>query len=437
MKGTHCGRRAITLVLSLISLSALAPAMANAADISGSSAVPAPAVPAASSPAVPAVPAAPSLPAVPSVPAAPAVPSVPAASAKVTTPAGSVTVQTAKPAVRVATPPATVKATTAKPAVAVSSPAAKLGVSPAAGGVDVAIPAKKALAPATKAVAPLTKALTTPDLTPLSNTNVRRIKNGIIIDLKPVSVVFKKQKASVRKLLWNAGPDDWESGCRMGAYSTCTKTPVGPISNRCAVCQSGTMSGAVKIDPLTGAVVGTMAPLPTDEVMFTQGFETMWTKVEPIYAKNALGVPVLVGTKVHFQQYIRGLYGTGTSGTIYRSGKDLQDQWTVFVPAQVDPNNPTEPPATVDKRTWDELIVARPDLVTSLPSMWYSEHIAVTATQIKITWRITCKKGDKADDDPDQGKDHDRSGDHEKYRHNKQDFGGYSNDNPSAWDQGD
>jgi hypothetical protein len=69
--------------------------------------------------------------------------------------------------------------------------------------------------------------------------------------------------------------------------------------------------------------------------------------------------------------------------------------------------------------------------------MWYSEHFAVTASQIKITWRITCKKGDKADDDRDQGQDHNRSGDYEKYRHNKQDFNGYNNDPPSSWDQDD
>jgi hypothetical protein len=428
MKGTHSSTRAVALVCSLIALTAVAPAIASAAGELGTgqlgtNAVPtAPGVPAATSPAAPAVPAPVSVPAVPGVPAAPAMPGVPAASVK-----------TAKPAARVTTPAASVKATVAEPAVRISSPVAKLGLRPTGGGVEAAIPVSKAL----KGLTPAPKAFATPSLAPQSNTQVTRIANGIIINLKPVSVVFKKQTTTWRKLMWNAGADDWESGCRMGAYSTCTKTPVGPISNRCSVCDSGTMSGAVKIDPVTGAVVGTMAPLPTDEVMFTEGFETTWTKVEPIYAKNALGVSVLIGTKVHFKQFIRGLYGTGTSGTIYRSGKDIQDQWTVFIPAQVDPNNPTEPPVKVDKRTWDELIVAKPNIPTALPSMWYSEHIVVSATQVKITWRITCKKGDKSHDDPDEGRDHDRSGDHEKYRHSKDDFHGYNNDDPATWDQDD
>jgi hypothetical protein len=149
-------------------------------------------------------------------------------------------------------------------------------------------------------------------------------------------------------------------------------------------------------------------------------------------------MPVLVGTKVHFQQYIRGLYGVGAwTGTIYRSGKDLQDQWTVFIPAQADPNDPTAGPVAVDKRTWDELIVSRPNVATALPSMWYSEHFVVRPDRVTITWRITCKQGQKADDDPDGGRDHDRSGDQEKYRHDKQDFHGYNNDDPSSWDQND
>jgi hypothetical protein len=69
--------------------------------------------------------------------------------------------------------------------------------------------------------------------------------------------------------------------------------------------------------------------------------------------------------------------------------------------------------------------------------MWYSEHFVVQANQIQISWRITCKKGEKADDDPDKGKDHDRNGDFEKYRHDKRDFPGYNNDDPATWDQND
>jgi hypothetical protein len=397
--------------------------VARAAD--GTNVVPAtpavPAIPAA--PAVPA-PAVPSVPAVPSTPALPAAPSAPIASVKATTPAGRVVVHTAKSVAHVANPVASVKATVAKPAVRITTPAAKLAVTPAAGGLHAVAPAKPALA--------------TPSLAIQSNTQVTRIHQGIIIKLQPASVVFKKKATGWRKLMWNAGDDDWNSGCFMGPYTTCTKAPVGPISNRCSVCDNGTMSGKVRINTTTGVVEGTMSPGSTDEVMFSQGFETTWTRVEQIYKKNSLGVSVPVGTKVHFKQFIRGLQGVGVpSETIYRSGKDIQDQWTVFIPAQVDPNNPTEPPFAVDKRTWDELIVAKPNVPQALPSMWYSEHFVVRADQIKITWRITCKKGQKADDDPDEGHDHDRNGDYDKYRHNTQDYHGYNNDDPSSWDQND
>jgi hypothetical protein len=398
MKGTLCGNRALALVVLLISFAAVAPAVANA-DVLGSTPAPA----ASAVPAVPAVP-------------APAVPSLGAAPVQVTTPVASATVA-----------PAT-------PSVAVTAPATTVAVTPTSGNVHVATPGTKvvkAVGVAESAAIKVVDASAAKVTKPAQGVKqfgvkVTRIASGMVIKLVPATV--KKQSVVVKKkagrvLADNWGDDDWQSGCTKGTYTGCSQTPVGPIDNRCY--QTGTPLGTTS--GTATATDGTTPPFSaTEQVMFTQGTQTTWTRTKNVY-KNIAGVPTLVGVIVEMKSFIRGLYGTAPSGTIYRSGKDTSTQWSAFLPLDAS--------FFLDKREFSELLVQRNS--GPAPSMWYSEHDVVKPGSITVKWRIVCSNGAKADDDQDQGHDHDRSGDQEKYKHHKEDFHGYNDDEPSSYDQGD
>lgn len=367
MKGTHCGTRALALVVLLFCVSSAVPAVAGA-DVGGAT-------------------------------VAPVAAALPA------------------PALGAPAPPA----------------ATTVAVTPGSGTVEVAAP--KAAA-ATKAVgAAQEKAFTTadkaatPGVTGVKQLGVKvtRIASGVVIRLVPAKaakavakkVADRKQKAG-RILAGNWGDDDWQSGCTKGGWTGCTQTPVGPIDNRCYMTDVGPRTSGTYTPP-----TGDPPPFsPTEQVMFTQGTQTMWTKTEEVY-RSIAGVKTLVGVKVHMKTFIRGLYGTAPSGTIYKLGKDEADQWSVFFPL--------DGSLYVDKRTFSELVV----LSGVAPSMWYSEHFVVKPGFIKITWRIVCNRGDKSDDDKDEGCDHDRSGDHDKYKHHREDWRGYNDDEPGSWDQDD
>jgi hypothetical protein len=397
MKGTHCGNRALALVVLLISFAAIVP-VANA-DVLGST--PAPAASA--------------VPAVPTVPA-PAVPSLGTAPVQATTPVASTTVA-----------PAT-------QSVVVTAPATTVAVTPSSGNVHVATPGTKVVkavglaeSAAVKVVDASAAKVTKPTQGAKQfGVKVTRIASGMVIKLVPATA--KKQSVVVKKhagrvLADNWGDDDWQSGCTKGTYTGCSQTPVGPIDNRCYQTDTplGTSSGT---QTTTG---GTAPPYnPEEQVFFTQGTQTTWTKTKNVY-KNIAGVPTLVGVIVEMKSFIRGLYGTAPSGTIYKSGKDTSTQWSVFLPLDAS--------FFLDKREFSELLVQRNS--GPAPSMWYSEHDVIANGSITVKWRIVCSNGAKADDDRDEGHDHDRSGDQDKYKHHKEDFHGYNDDEPSSYDQGD
>jgi hypothetical protein len=395
MKGTHCGTRAFALVFLSISFAAMAPAVASA-DLAGG-VVPTPA-------AVPAIPAA-AVPATPATPASPAVPAAPAVPVQVPAPVST-------------TPPATVAVTPSSGDIRASTPGAKVAKA-------VGVAEGKAL----KAVnASAAKAAKRTQGVRQIGAKVTPIASGIVIQLVPTQ---KKQpsvalKQAGRLLANDYGNDDWQSGCTHGSYTACQQTPVGPIDNRCyqsdpTTVGTGTTSGTYT--PPTG----TPPPFsPTEMVNFTQGTQTTWTKTVNVY-KNIAGVQTLVGVLVEMKTFIRGLYGTAPSGTIYRLGQDASDQWSAFLPLDAS--------FYLDKREYSELLVQRGS--GPAPSMWYSEHDVVKPGTITVNWRIVCNKGDKADDDQDQGHDHDRSGDYDKYKHHHEDYHGYNDDEPSSYDQGD
>jgi hypothetical protein len=239
-----------------------------------------------------------------------------------------------------------------------------------------------------------------------------------VIKLAPVQPVVVKKTTSVwRKLMWN-DDTNWQGGCTMGVWSACQQLPPIPIDNRCY----GNSSGSGTFPP-------NLPPFTDETVNFTKGFTVVWTRQEPVF-KTVLGVQTPVGTRIHFKQFIRGLWGVGAkSQATYRLGTDSQDSWSVLIPVP----DPSRPQLAVDKRTFAQLIVAE----GAAPNMWYSEHLVLRQDQITITWRIVCNKGDKANDDQDQGSDHDRSGDYNKYRHHSESYHGYNDDQPSSWDQGD
>jgi hypothetical protein len=150
------------------------------------------------------------------------------------------------------------------------------------------------------------------------------------------------------------------------------------------------------------------------------------------------------GTRIHIKRHSVGFEGTGlASGYIYKLGQNDQDETDFFVPRLPDPSTPTTAPFKMDLRTWELLLVSPGPQLTAIPgmpvpgNMWFTQHMVVTPTQTQIRWSIVCSKGQKPKDDPDQGSDHDRSGDYEKYRHHREDFYGYNNDQPSSWDQND
>jgi hypothetical protein len=398
MKGTHCGNRALALAVLLISFAAVAPAVANA-DVPGS-------IPAPAAPAVPALP-------------APALPSLVTAPVQATAPIASATVAPAAPSV------------------AVTAPATKVAVTPTSGSLHVATPGAKVVkavgvaesAGIKVANASAAKATKRTQGAQQFGVKVTRIASGMVIKLVPPTV--KKQSVVVKKkagrLLANGGDDwgddDWGSGCTKGTYTGCSQTPVGPIDNRCYQTDTplGTSSGT---QTATG---GDPPPFsPTEQVMFTQGTQTTWTRTKNVY-KNIAGIPTLVGVIVEMKSFIRGLYGTAPSGTIYKSGKDTSTQWSVFLPLDAS--------FFLDKREFTELLVQKNS--GPAPSMWYSEHDVVKPGSITVKWRIVCSNGAKADDDRDEGHDHDRSGDQDKYKHHREDYHGYNDDDPGSWDQND
>jgi hypothetical protein len=196
------------------------------------------------------------------------------------------------------------------------------------------------------------------------------------------------------------------------------------IDNRCTDPTVGSSdSGTVPPDPV---------PVGTEIANFPTATDTVWTKEEPFVKK--VGLLMIPGVKVTIKEFIRGFNGTGVpSGATYRSGKDDTNTFSVFIP--------TDTPVATDIRHFVELIVAggkwQPGVIVP-PSMWYSEHFVIRAGQLpKVTWRIVCKKGDRAQDDQDEGGDHDRSGDYDKYRHNHHEYNGYDDPEPTSWDQGD
>jgi hypothetical protein len=387
MKGTHCGRRAVTLVFSLISLCATVPAVANA-DVLGTAAPSTPTVPAAPAVPTPAVPAAPV--------SAPATTSAPAvAPIKVTTPVASITVASSKPAVTVLGH--------AKVKNIVKSPLLAPAIKP------IAKPAYKvATAVATKSTTTVVKVA-----------SVKPVK-------KATSVVLKKARTLLNG--GGGGSDDPMWGCKSGGWTTCQPEPIVnyPVNNRCVGSGVGSSDSGGTTDP---------TPVGTEDVIFPNATQWTWTKVQP-FTKH-IGPLDIPGMKVTVKTFIVGFNGVGTpSGATYRSVNDEVNTFTVFIPADT--------PLAQDIRHFTQLIVAGGKWnagVTVPPSMWFSEHFVIRfapTLEISHTWRIVCNKGDKAHDDDDKGCDHDRSGDHDKYNHNRHDYRGYDEDDShESWDQDD
>jgi hypothetical protein len=400
MKGTLCGKRAISLVLSLAILAAIAPAIARADVLGGvASAVP-------STPTAPAVPVPAVAPAAPVSVPAPATPSVQAAPAPVATatkaaaPVAGVVASVAKPAASAkATAVAKVKAAVSKPRAAVkvrvATPVAKVSAK--------AVVAKPAASASVKA----------------SASDVIYGKSSMTIKLHPQSVVFKakaKAKSTWRKLVWSG--DDPNGGCNNGTYQTCTSNTPFDVDNRCYPAGTGNSSGTTS-DP---TAVPDGANASPDLVHFTQGRQTIWMKTSTDTS----------GIRIHIRQFNIGFFGVGTlDGATYKLGKDVQHEWDFLLPLG--------DLVKQDQRTWDTLIVDKSQATTSYtglpPSMEYQQHLVATPTSISISWHLVCKKGDKPDSD--QGQDHDRSGDLNKYKHHSEDYHGYNDDPPSSWDQGD
>jgi hypothetical protein len=225
---------------------------------------------------------------------------------------------------------------------------------------------------------------------------------------------------------------NWQRGCVSGGWTTCSQfTDAYPTENRCV--NPTVRNSASGTFPLSAPPVG------LEGVTFPTATFTIWTKTEPFVKKVGL-VPVVAGVKVTIKTFVRGLNGMGVpSLATYRSVKDDTNMFSVFIPTPTGPDDPV--PVAVDIRHFAELIVAggnwQPGFAPP-PSMWYSEHFVVRADQPpKLTWRIVCKQGDKASDDPDEGGDHDRSGNLDKYRHNHHEYNGYDDPAPTSWDQGD
>jgi hypothetical protein len=422
MKGTHCGRRATALAVLLASCAAIAPSIASAATVDA-------AVPAAvtSTPTAPAVPVPAAAPAVPvSVPA----PATPSLSAPIVTPAApAAPVAAVAPAVSkvaaVAKPAATSKVTAAakKIVARVTKPAAKATV---ASTVKLTTPVAKANVSAKAAV---TKSKASAVLKAkggvVSTSPVKLTKNGMEISLQS-SVVFKGN-TGWRKLANNYG-DDPMGGCKSGVYVTCTSGPPVDIDNRCYGTEAG--DTPAPLGSSSGSISnGDTYPVSGELVHFSQGQSTLWTKTEPVY-KNG----VLVGTRVWMRRFSVGFQGVGfESHAIYKLGTDVQKTWQFFLP--VDPTMP----AAQDQWTWDMLIVSpqQPPATPMPPNMWYVEHFVVSPTKIDISWHIVCQKYQKPQNDCDRGRDHDRSGDQDKYRHNEQRYHGYNDDDDGSWDQDD
>jgi hypothetical protein len=398
MKGTHCGTRALALAALLISLAAVAPAVA------GATVTP-------STPAAPLVPASvPAVPAAPSVPAVPAVPSVPAPTAsKAAAPATS--------SAPVSNTPVSVSNGPDGTTVTINVPNVKANVGPSSGSVSggASLPLKPVETAVAKTVAPASAKAT-----------------------KAASRMARKHKGA-RALTWandddgfngsNDGDDDDNpmSGCVNGTWTTCTTIPITSASpffmdNRCVNAMGGTIpssSGTFTLPPGSG----TQPPVGSEQVQFNQGTMTTWTRAQP---GTFHGMPAMF---IDVKTFNVGLHGVGTpSNADYLLGHDFVDDFTIVILIGGSSEN---------KRTQDVLIVNH----GAAPNMWFSEHdivnVSLTGFQIQQSWRIVCQQNQKADDDPDQGDDHDRSGDMEKYRHAHRDYNGYKDDQPSSYDQND
>jgi hypothetical protein len=236
------------------------------------------------------------------------------------------------------------------------------------------------------------------------------------------------------------GGDDPMSGCESGSWMTCSTVPMNfTMDNRCvntgeepmpppmngATPSSGTSTTTVS--GTSSTTTGT-APPPggAEMVTFTNGTETTWTRER---MGTVDGMPaVIMDVKI----FARGFDGMGIpSGAEYNLGHDFQDTFTITA----------APDSSSNKRT-QEILMVDSGLA---PSMVYSEHDVLSidndtvpgTIKFTVSWRIVCHLNEKADNDPDVGPDHDRSGDLNKYKHNHQYFYGYNDDPITVWDQND
>jgi len=396
MTGMSCGTRVCGLVALTALTSAFAPALARA-DATGGG------LPVATPPAVTAVstpaPAA-SAPATPSVPA----PALPAASG----PAAAATQTAASTAVNVkSTVGGTATLDPATGSLTIHAPMTKASVSKSDGSVNVG---------ASKIVKPIT--------TTASNhvAKVTGNKHAKKATAKAVQVV----KKGSRVLAWNdADSGDPMQGCKDGKYTACTMVPFDQtpvmIDNRCWD-WVGPNSSTFSMPDDGGDSTGTPPPYGPDLVTFTQGREVVWTKTDT----------TPTGLRIHSKVFLWGLYGVGNAAVgdtaVYRLGHDFQDEWEVFVPMSLFGSS-------IKKLTQDLLIVDR-HTITPAPNMVYTEHAEFGANgDVTIKWHIVCHVGQTGD--ANNGHDHDRSGDYDKYKHNHGDYHGYNDDPPSSWDQND
>jgi len=333
-------------------------------------------------PATPAVPsAAVGTPAAPATPATPATLPVPTPTAPAPVPA----------AVAVAVPRAVGGSVTVDPATATltikATPKAKAAVSPTQGAIHV--DASSVVKPAKKVVAK-------------ANTTATKVK--------PVN----KAAAKAGRILSNGSSTDPLYGCEGHGWTVCVDQPIQstPIDNRCYQYPTGSTSG-------TSDGTTNTPPFSPDFVTFTQGKSVLWMR------QDTRMIGLLPYTVIRVKQFIWGFVGAGSiDGSTYKLGHDFQDTWEVAFPFGSSD--------AVEKLTQDLLLVNS----GTAPNEVYTEHFLLDPNgNVTIKWHIVCHVGDRGDDM--HGKDHDRSGDYDKYKHNHDDYHGYNDDDPDHWDQGD
>ena len=373
MKGISCGKRVIGLVALTTLACALAPGFARADVTAG--AVPSVNV---APPAAPVV----STPALPAAPAAPAVPAAPAA------PAASVPTAKANPIAGAKIVGGTLSADPATGTFTIHTKVAEAStkdVSPSSGSVNVS---------ASKVVKPV-------------NTALQNVGSKAYKKATSVKAVHKAVTKASRVSAW--ANDDPMSGCTNNAWMTCTVLAPFPIENRCYGNQTGSYSGNTADAPTSG-----------DTVSWTQGTTVIWTKTEMV---TLHGMPAV---RMHMKQFTWGWNGFGDlDASTYKLGHDFQDEKVVTLPV----GGPS-----VNALTQDVLLVNN----GLAPNEVFTQHIVMDANgNISFFWHIVCRKGDRGDHHGDDGGDHDRSGDYDKYKHNHGDYHGYNDDQPSSWDQDD